>query len=187
MELQTSRLLLDSLQASDAEALFGYRGDPQVGRFQGWQPASVAQAAAFIAEQAGTSVDTPDRWMQRAIRLRSHGGLIGDVGIHVPSDAKGSVEFGITISPTFQSQGFAREILCALIATIFGTLGYHRVHASVDPRNLPSMALLRALGMRQEAHHRESLWFKSEWADDVIFAMLDHEWRTRQAGQPHHG
>jgi RimJ/RimL family protein N-acetyltransferase len=47
------------------------------------------------------------------------------------------------------------------------------------------MALLQAVGMRQEAHFRESLWFHGEWADDVVFAMLAGEWleiRAKGAG-----
>ncbi|HVC17143.1 MAG TPA: hypothetical protein VNE18_07560 [Rhodanobacter sp.] len=38
------------------------------------------------------------------------------------------------------------------------------------------MALLRSLGMRQEAHFRASLWLQSEWIDEVAFAMLAREW-----------
>ena len=47
------------------------------------------------------------------------------------------------------------------------------------------MALLRRVGMRQEAHFRESLWFKGEWADDVVFAILQSEWMgSPQKGSP---
>ena len=105
----------------------------------------------------------------------------------LPEDPHGSVEFGICIAPTHQGRGYASEAVRGLMACIFGRLGRHRIHASVDPRNLASMAMLRALGLRQEARHRESLWFKGEWADDVIFAMLDREWRAQQASGPHHG
>jgi RimJ/RimL family protein N-acetyltransferase len=31
--------------------------------------------------------------------------------------------------------------------------------------------------MRQEAHFRKSLWFKGEWVDDVVFAVLASEWK----------
>ena len=179
MELQTLRLHLNSLQPADAEALFGYRADPQVARFQGWRPGDVADAAAFIERQSGASIDTPDSWVQWAIRLRDESELIGDVGIHMPCDAEGSIEFGITIAPAFQAKGFAGEVLAALFEMIFGALGRHRVHASVDPRNVASMAMLRAVGMRQEAHHLESLWLHGEWVDDVVFALLAREWRER--------
>lgn len=179
MEMQTRRLHLDSLQPEDADVLFAYRADPQVARFQGWRPADVADAAAFIERQAGASINTPDSWVQWAIRLRDGGALIGDVGIHLPFDAEGSIEFGITIAPAFQGKGFAGEALVALFEMIFGALSRHRVYASVDPQNLASMAMLRAMGMRQEAHHVESLWLHGEWVDDVVFALLASEWSQR--------
>ncbi len=176
MELETARLRLDALQSDDAEALFRYRADPQVSRFQGWRPGSVADAADFIQRQSGASIDRPDSWFQRAIRLREGGELIGDLGIHLPADAQDSIEFGISVAPGFQGTGCAREALQAVFELIFGRLGRHRIHASVDPRNTASMALLRSLGMRQEAHHRESLWLHGEWVDDVVFALLAREW-----------
>jgi RimJ/RimL family protein N-acetyltransferase len=178
MELDTPRLRLDALRPDDAVALFAYRADPVVSRFQGWCPASVADASGFIERQAGASLDVPDGWFQRAIRLRDSGELIGDLGIHLPTEAEGSIEFGISIVPARQGQGHATEALRAVFGVVFGQLGRHRVHASVDPRNLASMAMLRSLGMRQEAHHRESLWLQGEWVDDVVFALLAREWHA---------
>ncbi len=152
--------------------------------YQGWCPVDLAAAREFIeAQPQQPSHD----WFQRAIRLRENGTLIGDLGVCLPEDPHESVEFGVSLAPAHQGRGYASEAVRALMACVFGQLGRHRIHASVDPRNLASMAMLRALGLRQEAHHRESLWFKGEWADDVIFAMLDHEWRAQQASGPHHG
>lgn len=180
MELTTTRLQINALRPADAPVLFGYRADPEVARFQGWRPGSLDEAADFIAEQAKVSADLPEGWFQRAIRLRQGGELIGDIGICLPADAETSIEFGISIAPARQQQGYAGEVLQALFAWVFGTLGRHRIHASVDPRNLASMAMLRSLGMRQEAHLRESLWFHGEWVDDVVFAMLAREWSSHR-------
>jgi RimJ/RimL family protein N-acetyltransferase len=173
MELLTARVRVDALRAADAEALFACRADPAVARYQGWCPADLAAAREFIDAQPR---QPSHGWFQRAIRLNENGVLIGDLGVCLPPDPRGSVEFGVSIAPPYQGSGYASEALRALFAFVFDQLGHHRVHASVDPRNLASMALLRALGMRQEAHHRESLWFKGEWVDDGIFALLDHEW-----------
>lgn len=177
MELHTPRLLIDALRADDAETLFGYRADPDVARYQGWRPADVAEARAFIRAQDDVAWAAPGRWCQRAIRLREDGRLIGDLGVCLPDPAEGSVEFGISIAPSRQGRGHAREALSALFGHGFDALGWHRVHASVDPRNLACIALLRALGMRQEAHFRESLWLRGAWVDDVVFALLAREWR----------
>lgn len=182
MELETARLRLNALRTDDAQALFGYRADPRVSRFQGWQPASVLDAKAFIERQSAASIATPDGWFQRAMRLRQDGTLIGDLGIHLPAAAEDSVEFGISIAPGHQGMGYAREALQALFELIFGRMERHRIHASVDPRNVACMALLRSLGMRQEAHHRESLWLHGEWVDDAVFALLAREWAA--SGSP---
>ena len=180
MQIDTARLRLDGLRPNDAEALFAYRANPDVARYQSWCPASVGEAADFIARQAGVSPDRPDGWFQRAIRVREGGGLIGDLGIHMPGDAEGSVEVGISIAPAFQAHGYASEALRAVFERVFAGLGRHRIQASVDPRNVASMALLRSLGMRQEAHFRESLWLHGAWVDDVVFAMLAREWPSHR-------
>lgn len=176
MEFTTQRLRLDALRDSDAEALFRYRSDPSVALYQGWRPSSREDALAFIQSQQNLSLDTPGSWLQLAIRLAGDGALVGDLGLHLPADADGSYEFGITIAPAHQGKGFAREAVLALFDFLFRSVGAHRVHASIDPRNQPSAALLRSLGMRQEAHFRESLKLRGEWVDDVIFALLGREW-----------
>ena len=53
------------------------------------------------------------------------------------------------------------------------------MRANLDPRNDASAALCRRLGMREEAHFVEDIWFKGEWADSAIYAILDREWRAR--------
>lgn len=177
MELETSRLRLDALRDADASALFAYRGHPEVSRYQGWCPEALADAERFIRNQMMQPAGTPGQWFQRAIRRRGDGVLIGDLGCCLSDDRQ--AEFGITLAPSEQGKGLASEALRAWLGLLFGRLDVHRVHASVDPRNLASMALLRSLGFRQEAHFRESLLFRGEWVDDVIFATLASEWSGR--------
>ncbi|WNL47677.1 GNAT family protein [Dyella sp. BiH032] len=173
VELQTPRLTLDALRSGDADALFAYRGDPVVSRYQGWQPVSRDEAADWIAALAAEPV--PGRWWQRAIRLRESGELIGDLGLSLPEDEKGSVEFGVTLAPAHQGRGYAGEAVRTALGWAFAR-GANRATASVDPRNTACVALLCSLGMRQEAHFRESYWLRSEWADDLVFALLAREW-----------
>ncbi|WP_266159945.1 GNAT family N-acetyltransferase [Dyella silvatica] len=181
MKLTTSRLVLDALRPSDAETLFSYRADPEVARFQGWRPATLHEAQEFIGAQVAVEPNTPDSWFQRAIRLRDGDALIGDLGLYFPADPDGSVEFGISLARPYQGQGYASEALRAVLAWSFGELGRQRVHASVDPRNHPSMSLLRALGMRQEAYYAKAFQLHGEWVDDVIFAILAREWHSTDA------
>lgn len=167
------RLEIRSLLPSDAEVMFGYRSDPEVSRYQNWEPASVEEVGAFIEALHGTE---PPEWFQVGIALRGTGELIGDCGFRIlPGDPR-QAEIGISVAPAFQHRGYALEALRLLLGHLFSTLGLHRVHGSVDPRNAASLALLRRAGMRQEAHFMESYWSKGEWADDVVFGILEREW-----------
>jgi RimJ/RimL family protein N-acetyltransferase len=174
MRLHTARLTLDPLQSEDAGALYGYRSDPAISRYQGWHPASLEHARDFIEASQRVAFDTPDTWCQRAIRLRDSGELVGDLGLHFLADA--TVELGISLAHPHQGRGLAAETLEAVLGCLFESLHKHRAFASVDPRNHACMKLLERVGMRKEAHFRESLWLGGEWVDDVVFAMLAREW-----------
>lgn len=185
MEIVTANLRLDALRREDAEALFAYRGDPAVSRYQGWKPASVADAARLIETQQGLAVDATGTWWQRAIRLRDSDKLIGDVGMHFLDDS--AVELGISLAPSHQRHGYAHEALEVVLDFAFGGLHKHRVFASVDPRNAACVKLLESLGMRREAHFRASVRDGDGWADDLVFALLEREWLAAPAGDDGRG
>jgi RimJ/RimL family protein N-acetyltransferase len=179
VDVATARLRFDALRREDAAALFAYRADPAVSRYQGWRPGSVEEALRFIERQQAVAFDTPGSWFQFALRLGGSGELAGDLGLHfVDAD---TVEFGVTLAPAQQGRGLAAEALHAVLALVFGELGRHRAFASVDPRNLACVRLLERLGMRKEAHFRESWRDGEAWADDAVYAMLASEWHARHA------
>ncbi len=178
-EIITPRLALRDLEASDGPRVFSYHRRPEVSRFQSWGTESVDSVQMYIRGLEAIQPGTPGKWYQIGIFLLDGGKLIGDVGFHVLEHDPEQAEVGITVAPDFQRQGYASEALVALLNYIFATLKKHRVFASVDPRNASSMKLLERVGMRKEAHFVRGLWFRDEWVDDVVFAILDEEWSPR--------
>jgi RimJ/RimL family protein N-acetyltransferase len=75
--------------------------------------------------------------------------------------------------------GFATEGSILLLRLGFEVLGLHRIMGSCDARNTGSARVMERLGMRREAHFRESEIFKGEWGDELIYAMLASEWQAR--------
>ena len=51
--------------------------------------------------------------------------------------------------------------------------------ARSDPRNEASVRVQRKLGMRQEAHFVENVFFKGAWGSEFLFAVLEREWAAR--------
>ena len=170
------RLKLRQLIAKDADRGFEYRSHPEVSRYQFWGIESKVAIQSQIESLHGTEPGTPGRWYQIGIVLQSGGALIGDCGFHVLETEPRQAESGISLGPKYQGFGYATEALCALLNYLLLELGKHRAFASVDPRNLRSVKLMQRVGMRKEAHFVRSLWFRGEWVDDVIFAMLASDW-----------
>jgi RimJ/RimL family protein N-acetyltransferase len=175
--LSTQRLIVRCLEPSDAEAVFVYRADPEVLRYQTWEPSSAGEIRAFIERMRGMEPLTPGEWFQLGIVRRDTGELVGDCGIHARADECRQVELGITLAPSSQRQGIAFEAFSALLEFLFTQTETHRVFCSVDPQNGPCLRLLQKVGMRQEAHMVESLWIRRRWVDDVVFAILKKEWK----------
>lgn len=184
--LTTNRLQLSRLTTAVAADLLSYRALPAVTQYQDWEPKTIQDAHNFINSLANVPFNKPGTWFQFGLRLAQTGQLIGDLGVHFPADQAAQAELGITVAPAYQRQGFAREALLAVMGYLFETEGVakHRLYASVDPDNIASRSLLQAVGMRQEAHFRQSLWFKGAWVDDVIYAMLRSEWLTSSQPPP---
>ena len=184
IELKTPRLILRRLRPADAFEVFAYRSDPDVGRYQTWEPADVGEVRVFIERLQGLAPDSPGTWFQFGIAVQGSGGLIGDCGLHFPQDEPRQAEVGMTLAPAHQRLGYATEALQALLGYAFEGLAKHRVYARVDPRNVASRALMVRVGMREEGRLRESVWVKGQWVDDVIYATLDWEWRARLQALP---
>lgn len=172
--IETPRLKLRGLSPQDAQALLSYRCLAEVWAFQSWQPASLNDAQAFIAQYPWTGKMVLGRWQQLGLGLKSTGELIGDCGFCPSEDEQ--AEIGYTIAPRHQGQGYGTEAVRGLVDYLFKELGLHRIVARVDPGNVGSIKLLKKLRFRQEGYLSQSTKIRGEWKDDVLFAILKEEW-----------
>ena len=177
---ETPRLLLDRFVPADVGALRAYRNDPDVARYQSWDAMSVEEAAELVAEQAGCKPGSPG-WSQLAVRLKSDGRLIGDIGLFVDAEDRRLGEMGFTFARSCQGKGFATEAVKAALRLAFDDLHMHRIKAIVDCRNTPACRLLERVGFRREGHFLEHAWFKGAWCDEYLYALLRADWERRSA------
>ena len=114
-----------------------------------------------------------------AAERRDDGRVIGDVSLSLRSVFHRQGEIGFVFHPDVQGRGYGREAATAMLHVAFGEVGLHRVYGRTDARNEASAGLMRRLGMRQEAHLRDNEIFKGEWSDELVFAILEDEWKAR--------
>jgi RimJ/RimL family protein N-acetyltransferase len=180
--MTSARLVIRRFGPGDADAFAAYRSDPEVARYQDWAlPYSMTEARTFIADLEPIAPGTPGSWFQFAVCLASDGTLIGDVALHTMTDAREG-ELGFTFATAGQGRGYATEAVRRVLQYAFGRLALQRVIARTDLRNVRAQRLLERVGFRRE-DVPERVWFKGEWATDVLYVLPDHPAAVVEAPQ----
>jgi RimJ/RimL family protein N-acetyltransferase len=175
----TERLTLRLMTADDLDDVVAYQGREDVCRYLLHEPRSREELVPRIAEWgAATRIAQDDDYLQLAIQLEQR--VIGHMYLNLASAENLQGEIGWTLHPDFFGRGYATEASRAILALAFDTIGLHRMRAELDPRNDASVALCLRLGMRHEATFRQDMWFKGEWADTGVYAILAEEWPVRR-------
>ena len=177
--LETSRLLLRPFTMDDLDAFFAIQSRPDVSRYLYWEPRDLEQARGVLAKKASQSVlDSDGQGLSLAVVRRDTGALAGEVNLFWLSRVHRSGEIGYVFHPDHAGKGLATEAARVALALGFGTLGLHRIIGRLDARNDASARLLERLGMRREGHFVQNEFVKGEWTDEVVYALLEDEWRV---------
>jgi RimJ/RimL family protein N-acetyltransferase len=181
--IETDRLTLRPFSPGDFDDLYAYQSRPEVARFLHWEARDEAQVREAFRVQCGeTRLEAEGDWLTFAVVWRQAGRVVGEVGLKLVSRGHRQGETGFVFNPDYQGKGLATEAVAAMLGLAFGGLGWHRVIGCCDARNLGSVRLMERLGMRREAHFAHSVMVKGEWADELVYAILGHEWASRRPG-----
>ncbi|MBE0693199.1 MAG: GNAT family N-acetyltransferase, partial [Aquamicrobium sp.] len=78
-------MVLRRLSPADLDAFGAYRADPELGRYQGWQPMDREASLAFLRAMAAEP-SAAGAWVQVGIARRDDDRLVGDIGMRVQGD-----------------------------------------------------------------------------------------------------
>jgi RimJ/RimL family protein N-acetyltransferase len=174
--LETPRLRIEPLGPADTAGFVAYRRDPDVARFQSWEPTySEEDAERLIEAQPEADLPAPGGWLQLAARSAGTGDLLGDVAVHTLEDQPDTYEIGVTLARSAQGSGIATEAVTRVIGHLFEEAGAYRVVAYCDSRNAPVARLLTRVGMRHESRCVEADYVKGEWTTLDGYAILARE------------
>jgi RimJ/RimL family protein N-acetyltransferase len=184
--VRTDRLLLRLETSADTDDVFSYQSREDVCRYLLYEPRSREEVEERVVKNgAATTLEKDGDYLQLALELpateNAPARVIGDSYFTIASLENSRGEIGWSLHPDFAGQGYAAEAARAVLEIAFGVIRLHRVYAELDPRNAASIALCKRLGMREEAFFVKDLWFKGDWADTGIYAILREEWLAANA------
>ncbi len=177
--IETERLRLRKYEDRDCADILEYSSDADfwVARNVGW-PVSEEGVRKYWESQRDVDPESDPKWLSLVVELKSASKVIGNVGFGVlrtGEHRQGLV--GWLLGRQYQGQGLGIEAVGALVTYCFDQLGLHRISARTGSDNTRSWRLMEGLGMRREAHFRESHIIEGEWRDEYIYAILAKEWK----------
>jgi len=176
MKFETARLIIRPLGLEDLNDFHAYRSDPEVARFQGYEPMSESECAKYLTKNVQTEFGVAGKWKQFALELKSEQKVIGDLGVHFREKDPKTCELGVSLNRNYQRQGFAKETMSIVLEHLFSNLKIHRVAERLDSENEDSIKLLESIGFRKEAFFLENYFSDGQWRSELQYALLHREW-----------
>ena len=177
--LETERLLLRAFEDRDFDAVFDLRSRPEVALYTCWEPQTEVQAREALEKRIGfRALRDEGDVLALASEMKTTGEVVGDVVIQWVSREHALGEIGFIVHPDHQGHGYATEMSRPLLCIAFEDVGLHRVIGRAEARNTASARVMEKLGMRREAHLVENERVKGEWQSELVYAILDREWRS---------
>jgi len=147
--IDTERLCLEPFEDDDADAAFGWLGDPEVMRFtprgvDASLEATRTRIAYYRAHQARHGFS---RWA-----IRRHDGTVpfGDAGLMVANDSA-EIDLGFRLARPFWGRGFATEVAAAWVRAAFSEFGIAHLTAFAHLQNAASLRVLSKVGFMRGA------------------------------------
>ena len=157
MNLITERLILRPWEESDAESLYEYAKDPQVGPIAGWPPHTSVENSRDIIKSVLAVNET------YAICKRQDNRAIGSIGLmrgeqsnlDIPEDEG---EIGYWIGVPFWGQGYVPEAVRELIRHGFEDLKLNRIWCGYFEGNDKSKRVQEKCGFRYHHTNKDIYW-----------------------------
>ncbi|WP_260682010.1 GNAT family N-acetyltransferase [Alkalicoccobacillus porphyridii] len=144
--LQSKHLYLRECLQQDWKSIHSYACDPQVSRYQSWDPQTEVESQAYVAQIiADAAAQLRNRYALAIIENETHQCIgVGELSIRDRMNRVGEVAY--VVHPDYWGKGYATEAAEQLI--IFGFLQHklHRIYATCDHKG--SERVMQKLGMK---------------------------------------
>lgn len=178
LPVDVDELTLRRVQYADGADLLEIYSDPDVARYEFFDPWTPDQIEGLLYSQSKVFVGDPGVPFVLSVVLRSESKVIGACQLTINSIEDQQGEIGFEFNPRYSGRGFATKAVNAAIGYGFKRLKLHRIMAAVDVRNERSWRLMERIGMRREAHFVHDNFVDGLWVDDFVYAMLESEWHS---------
>ena len=179
MVIETERLILRPWQVSDAEDLYTYAKDPEVGPPAGWPPHTDVENSRQIILSV---LSKPEIYAV----CKKNGKAIGSIGLHLKgstdmTDREDECELGYWLGKPFWGQGLIPEAARAILSHAFQNLKMRGVWCGYYEGNEKSRKVQQKLGfLYQYTSHNLDVKLMGELRTGHTNLMTKERWQKVQ-------
>jgi RimJ/RimL family protein N-acetyltransferase len=177
--LRGQQVVLRELRASDAASLFALLTTEEVSRFISPPPSTVDGFERFIAWTLRQR--TAGAYACFAVTVVGFDTAIGIFQVRSTEPGFGTAEWGFAIGSDFWGTGVFQDGAALVLDFAFDAIGVHRLEARASVRNGRGNSALQKMGAVQECRLRNSFLKNGEYHDQVLYSLLDTDWRGSRA------
>lgn len=177
--LTGNMVTLRELQLSDASSLLAMLTTQEVARFISPAPATLEGFERFIAwahrERQG------GHYVCYAVVPQGLSTAVGLFQIRQLEASFATAEWGFALGSAYWGTGMFADSAKLVVDFAFDVLGVHRLEARAAVVNGRGNGALRKIGAVQEAVLRRSFLCNGTYLDQMLWSILDSDWRQGQA------
>ena len=165
MNLETRRLILRHWEEGDAEDLYQYASDPDVGPIAGWPPHRSAEESRAVIRNVLNGKEA------YAVCLKTDGRAVGAIELKLNgrtdmTERDDECELGYWLGKPFWGQGIMPEAVREMLRRAFEDLGMTKVWVGYYEGNTKSKRV------------QEKCGFRYQWKSEDVDVPLMHEQRN---------
>ncbi len=149
--IETKRLILRPWRDTDAEALYKYASDPDIGPIAGWPPHTSIENSLEIIRTVFAAPETYAVVLKETDEPVGCCGIMFSNSLHTADMKQTEAEIGYWIGKPYWGQGLIPEAVKALLARCFNELGLDAVWCGYYDGNVKSKRVCEKCGFKY--HH----------------------------------
>jgi len=172
--LETDRMELVEVTLDHIPHFFRLHSYPQVDEFNTMGiPASTDITLGVLQSAIDDQQNAERSKIIWAVFLKSDGSFIGELGLSYSGAKYRRGHIHYLLDPNYWGNGYATELVRALLEFGFKKFNMHRIEAGVATENKASIRVLEKAGMQLEGRHRKILPIRGQWVDNYHYAIVE--------------
>lgn len=170
--LETERLVLRKLAATDRQTVFEIRSNPETMQYIPRPLAKTIEDADALIDMINGFADRDEK-INWAITEKGNDTLVGIIGYHQFKPESDRAEVGYVLHHKYLRRGIAQEALKVVLDYGFNEMKSHSIEAIIRPENIASRKLVENAGFVQEAYFKDYVFHDGRYLDETVYSLIN--------------